>query len=185
MPIGRLMDLKDLKELRDLAYVKAMTHSMERDDVLGYIGKDLPLDIIYSFGLYAIPVESDDRNILEFGDGRMTCGGAYGTYLYLKLDKCPLMHSSKLIIIEDMCPVLKGLMLSLDNPKVKVYRDEESLINIIEETYQVKYDKNNRIRAGVLLEEGERLAKELPWEYGFYSLFLESLEERNNFLCRK
>lgn len=169
------------KYLRDEAYVKALMHQVEKDDVLGYIGKNLPLDIIYSFSLYAIPVQSDDRDILKFGDEhRKTCGGAYGTQIYIELDKCPLMHSSKIIILEDFCPVMSGGLKKFS--KVNFYRDEKSLIKLIEENFGREYSEEKRMKASELLEEGRKLSDKLPFEYGFYSFFLENLEERNEFL---
>lgn len=175
----------DYRSLRDNAYVKAIIHQSESDDVLGYIGNKLPFALMYSFGLYVIPVQSDDRAILDFDDVKgVRCGGARGTALYLKLDKCPLLHSSKLIIVEDFCPVMTKEMLDVKSPKVVLYKDEKSLISLIEKVYGKSYNISEHRRAQKLWNEGETMAKELPWEVGFYSKFLESLEERNEFLRR-
>lgn len=171
--------MTNLKNLRDEAYIKAVMQQAAEDNVLGYIGKNLPLDIIYSFNLYAIPVQSDDRDILEYGE-RKTCGGAYGTHLYYKLDKCPLLHSSKIIILEDFCPIMTGGLSQFS--KVKIYKDGRSLINLIEDCFNQEYKEENRLKAEKLLREGEELSSKLPYEYGFYSFFLNNLEERNIFL---
>ena len=58
--------LEELESLRREAYVKAVIRKSESDDVVGYVGMNLPVDIFYERGLMAIPVYGIDEEILKF-----------------------------------------------------------------------------------------------------------------------
>ncbi len=125
----------ELENLRREAYVKAIL----RDDVIGYIGGNIPLDIFYSRGLYAIPVYGIDSEILQFSQEKNLCDLINATVTYAKTDKCPLIHSSKLIVCENFCEIMTREISALNklNKSVFIYESgqENNLIAQVNNIY--------------------------------------------------
>lgn len=125
----------DLENLRREAYVKAIM----RDDVIGYIGANIPVEIFYSRGLYAIPVYGIDSEILQFSREKNLCDYVNATITYAKTDKCPLIHSSKLIVLENFCEIFTRELSRLEK-NIFIYESgqENNLIAKINEVYGVR-----------------------------------------------
>ena len=129
----------ELENLRREAYVKAIL----RDDVIGYIGsnKNIPVELFYSRGLYAIPVYGIDAEILQFSQekGKNLCDLINSTITYAKTDKCPLIHSSKLIVCENFCEIMTREISALDK-KIFIYESgqESKLIAKINDIYGLR-----------------------------------------------
>lgn len=124
-----------LEGLRRDAYVRAVIRASESDDVTGYIGSHVPVEILESFGLMAIPVHGIDGDILSYSCEKNLCPLIDATITYAKIDKCPLIHSAKMIIVDDFCPLMTREMLKL-NKNVFIYDgDNETLIHELEDTY--------------------------------------------------
>ena len=119
--------------LRREAYVKAVM----RDDVIGCIGSHAPFDALNSLGLWAIPVHGMDGSILKFSVEEGLCPLVDATVTYAKTDKCPLIHSSKIIVVDDFCPVMTREMSKLKDKNIFVYRkgSENALFNEIFRVY--------------------------------------------------
>ena len=122
----------ELENLRREAYVKAVL----RDDVIGYIGSRIPVEIFYSRGLYAIPVYGIDSEILNYSQDKNLCDLVNATITYAKTDKCPLIHSSKLIVCENFCEIMTREISAL-NKNVFIYESgqEDNLIAEINNIY--------------------------------------------------
>lgn len=122
----------ELENLRREAYVKAVL----RDDVIGYIGSRIPVEIFYSRGLYAIPVYGIDSEILNYSQEKNLCDLVNATITYAKTDKCPLIHSSKLIVCENFCEIMTREISSL-NKNIFIYESgqEDNLIAEINNIY--------------------------------------------------
>ena len=124
-----------LEGLRRDAYVRAVIRASESDDVTGYIGSHVPVEILESFGLMAIPVHGIDGDILSYSCEKNLCPLIDATVTYAKTDKCPLIHSARLIVVDDFCPLMTREMLKL-NKNVFIYDgDNVRLIHELEDTY--------------------------------------------------
>ena len=161
------MDLfEELEGQRREAYVRAVMRQAESDDVVGYIGARTPL--FEALGLMALPVHGVDGDILRHSTdgGRGLCPIIESTLTYAKTDRCPLIHSSRLIVVDDACQLMVREMESLTDligKDVYVYRVGasgafERLAGKLEEVY------GRRLGEGALeaaRSEAEELASRL------------------------
>lgn len=131
------MNLESLENLRREAYVRAVTRASESDNVIGYIGMNLPVELFYERGLMAVPVYGIDREILQFSREKNLCPLIDATVTYAKTDKCPLIHSSKLIVIENYCGTFTHELEKLTNRKIYIYSgDNNELALKLNEIYR-------------------------------------------------
>lgn len=126
-------------ELRREAYVKAVRRSMLSSDVVGFIG-NIPVDILMSFGLMAIPVDGADTDILKFSTRDDLCSIIDSTYTYAETDKCPLIHSSKIIVMEDFCSKYTNEMKKLLGDKIYIYEGPSKLKKKLSKVYGKEED---------------------------------------------
>lgn len=102
--------ISSLEDLRREAYVKAVM----RDDVIGYIGSHVDIESLYGQSEFIIPVHGIDAGILKYSREENLCPLIDATVTYAKTDKCPLIHSSKFIVLDDFCPAMTREILKLD-----------------------------------------------------------------------
>ncbi len=133
------MILETLENLRREAYVRAVIRKAEFDNVIGYVGEDLPVEIFHAANLTPYPVYGIDREILNFSVEKNICPLIDATVTYAKTDKCPLIHSSKLIVIGKTCPAMKQALQELKDKNIYVYDNEENLISELKKFYS--FDK--------------------------------------------
>ena len=178
------MILDELENLRRMAYVRAVMS----DYVVGYIGRKIPVEIFHAFGLMAMPVYGIDREILKFSREENLCPLIDATITYAKTDKCPLIHSAKVIVIDDTCDVMRKEMSGLQGKRIYFYdNDREKLIASLEEVYGRKFQAE-KLRS--VHEELERIHSSIEsltndeiqgFILEYYVNFLD-LHERMNFL---
>lgn len=177
-----------LENLRRETYVTAVLRASESDDVIGYIGSKIPVEIFYSMGLFPIPVYGIDAEILKFSNEKNLCSLINSTLTYSKTDKCPLIHSSKIIVLEDFCPIMTQKLRALE--KFYVYDfDNSKLISKLENTYSRSFKQKSFVK--IQLETINHLVKKLKYHSDltglqvfileYYLKFL-SLEEQINIL---
>ena len=128
-----------LENLRRNAYVKAVMRASESDDVLGFIGSRLPVEIFHALDLYSIPVYGVDGEILKFSCEKNLCPVIDATVTYAKTDKCPLIHSSKLIVVENSCPIMTREIMKLDK-NIYIYESESELVKKLLQVYHRELD---------------------------------------------
>ena len=81
-----------------------------------------------------------DSHIFSFGeyDG---CDLVKSTIIYLKTEKCPLLFSAKMYVVEDFCDhFIESLQGETEKP-ICVYRNEDELKLILEEVYKKRVFK--------------------------------------------
>ena len=139
-----------IENLRRGAYVKAVMRASEADDVLGFTGSRLPVGIFHALDLYAVPVYGVDPEILKFSCEINLCPVIDATVTYAKTDKCPLIHSSKMIVLEPSCPVMTREILKLDKD-VYLYESEPALTAKLQQVY------NKQLNPVKLQETREKL----------------------------
>lgn len=144
------MILDELEELRRFAYVRAVMS----DCVVGYVGMKIPVEIFHAFELMAVPVYGIDREVLEFSVEENLCPLVDATVTYAKTDKCPLIHSAKLIVVDDTCDVMRAELFGLEGKRIYFYdNDCEKLISVLEEVYDREF------QAGKLFHVREELER--------------------------
>ena len=178
------MILYELENLRRMAYVRAVMS----DYVVGYIGMKIPIEIFHALGLMAVPVYGIDREILKFSREEKLCPLVDATITYAKTDKCPLIHSAKMIVIDDTCDSMREEMSGFQGKRIHFYdNDRENLIAVIEEVYGKKFQAENLRSVQKELERIHSCIKSLTNDevqsfiLEYYVNFLD-LPERMNFL---
>ena len=178
------MILEELEDLRRMAYVRAVMS----DYVVGCIGRKIPVEIFHAFGIMSVPVYGIDKEILEFSCERNLCPLIDATITYAKTDKCPLIHSSRLIVIDDTCNAMREKISGLHGKRIHFYDDNrEKLIAILEEVYDRRFNAEKLFSVREELERIHSRIKSLTNDelQGFileyYINFLD-LHERMNFL---
>ena len=129
-----------LEEQRREAYVRAVLRASVTDDVVGFIGSHVPLELLNALGLMVLPVYGVDGEILKYSREKGLCPVIDATLTYAKTDRCPLIYSSRLIVVDDGCPIMAREVSRLSGKEVHVYRTEdpmrlERLIEKLERVY--------------------------------------------------
>lgn len=122
-----LKDIFDeLENKRREAYVRAVMRAAEAGDVVGYIGFSIPVALFHAIGLMALPVYGIDGNILEFSVEHGLCSVVDATLTYAKTDRCPLIHSSSMIVVDNSCPIMAHEMSRITWKQIYIYNNSEA-----------------------------------------------------------
>ncbi|WP_347713440.1 hypothetical protein [uncultured Fretibacterium sp.] len=97
---------EELEEQRREAYVRAVLRASGTDDVVGVIGGRVPLELLHALDLMVLPVYGVDGEILKYSREEGLCPVVDATLTYARTDRCPLIHSSRLIVVDDGCPIM-------------------------------------------------------------------------------
>lgn len=116
-----------LEEQRREAYVRAVLRASGTDDVVGFIGSRVPLELLNALGLMVFPVYGVDGEILKYSREKGLCPVIDATLTYARTDRCPLIHSSRLIVVDDGCPIMAREVSRLPGKEVHVYRTEDPM----------------------------------------------------------
>ena len=126
----------DLDDLRRNAYVRAVIRASESDDVIGFIGPNVPVELFEAAGLMAVPVYGLDREILNYSCETNLCPLIDATITYAKTDKCPLIHSAKMIVADDTCVPMSEALSRLEGKRIHIYAGNTAgLIEALREVY--------------------------------------------------
>ena len=170
-----------LENLRRDAYVRAVMRASESDDVLGFIGSRLPVEIFHAMDLYAIPVYGVDGEILKFSREKNLCPVVDATVTYAKTDKCPLIHSSKLIVVENSCPIMTREIMKLDK-NIYIYESESELVKKLFQVYNRELDSEKLRTAQESLRRIQELITRIKFHSDLTGLQVYILEFYLNFL---
>ena len=181
-----------LEGQRREAYVRAVVRQAESDDVVGYIGAHVPTELFEALELMALPVYGVDGGILKHSvdGGRGLCPIVESTLTYARTDRCPLIHSSRLIVVDDVCPVMAKEIQALTGhigKDVCVYRAGEpgefdSLVNKLEEVYGRSLTNGALEAARSEIAELASLLRRLKYHSDLTGLQVYILEYYLNFL---
>mgnify|MGYP000908541598 CR=1 FL=1 len=187
-------------ELRREAYVDTAIRMQAEDNIAGIFGsayseaKSPVIDeaLIYGCGLIPVPVAGVDAFIFKYGD-YPGCDAIKSTMVYLTTQKCPLLYSSKMYVLDGCCPAAETAFRHCTQKPVHVYKDAETLKAALQKVYgreysAVRYQKAQEDFA-VLNSVLQRLEQSVLSgnDFGmlaFYSRFIFELEERIAFLAR-
>ena len=135
------MILDILENLRRKAYVRAVIRATEFNNVVGYAGYKIPVEVFHALNLTPYPIYGIDKDILQFSIEKNLCPLIDATITYAKTDKCPLIHSSNLIVIDDTCSIMAREILNLKNKNIYLYDNEKKLIAKIKEVYDAEFNQ--------------------------------------------
>ena len=178
------MILDTLEDLRRTAYVNAVMS----DNVVGWVGARVPVEVFEALGLTVYPLYGIDAEILEYSSGKDMCPIIDATITYAKTDKCPLIHSSKLIVADDTCRAMLAALSRLPDKHIHVYADTEGLLAVLQDVYGTGGLLPEKLSA--VREERTRIRRRIqsltndPLEgfiIGYYMNFLD-IWERMSFL---
>lgn len=126
-----------------------MLRASGTDDVVGVIGGRVPLELLHALDLMVLPVYGVDGEILKYSREEGLCPIIDATLTYARTDRCPLIHSSRLIVVDDGCPIMAREVSRLPGREVHVYRTEDPMrLERLTETLERVYGR--RIDDGAL-----------------------------------
>lgn len=187
-------------DLRRNAYVDATLRMQADDNIVGVFGSaysdvQSPIideTLIYGCGLVPVPIIGVDAFIFKHGD-YPACDAIKSTMVYLVTQKCPLLYSSKMYILDGCCPAVETAFRQCTQKSVHVYETEEKLKTALQQVYGCEYSTIRYQKAQLSFTRLNSLLQQLEQsllsgnEFGilaFYSRFIFDLEERIAFLTR-
>ena len=187
-------------DLRREAYVDATLRMQADDTIVGVFGSAysaaqspvIDEAIIYGCGLVPVPVVGVDAFIFKHGD-YSACDAIKSTMVYLTTQKCPLLYSSKMYVLDGCCPAVEVAFRQCTQKPVHVYNDAETLKIMLQQVYGCQYSAARYQAAQAAFLTLNRLLQQLEQsrlsgnDFGalaFYSRFIFELEERIAFLTR-
>lgn len=187
-------------DLRREAYVDATLRMQADNNIVGVFGSAyseaqspvIDEALIYGCGLVPVPIVGVDAFIFKHGD-YPACDAIKSTMVYLTTQKCPLLYSSKMYVLDGCCPAVETAFRHCTQKTVHIYNDAETLKTVLQQVYCCKYSaaryqdaKSAFVTLSGLLQQLEQSALSGN-EFGmlaFYSRFIFELEERIAFLAR-
>ena len=187
-------------DLRREAYVDATLRMQADDNIVGVFGSAyseaqspvIDEALIYGCGLVPVPIVGVDAFIFKHGD-YPACDAIKSTMVYLTTQKCPLLYSSKMYVLDGCCPAVETAFRQCTQKTVHIYNDAETLKTVLQQVYGYEYSaaRYQDAKSAFLILSG--LLQQLEQstlsgnEFGmlaFYSRFIFELEERIAFLTR-
>ena len=185
--ISRKNYFEELEGQRREAYVRAVMRASESNDVVGFVGSGVPTELFHALGLMALPVHGVDGDILKFSEERGLCSIIDSTLTYAKTDRCPLIHSCRLIVVDDGCPLMAEKMSELREKDIYIYRLSEpdrirKLKDKLENVYCRRFDEKSLDDTVVITKEISELLYRLKFYSDLNGLEIYILEYYLNFL---
>ena len=187
-------------DLRRDAYVDATLRMQADDNIVGIFGSayssaQSPIideALIYGYELVPVPVAGVDAFIFKHGD-YPGCDVIKSTMVYLTTQKCPLLYSSKMYVLDGCCSAVEAAFRQCTKKTVHRYQSAAALHAVLQEVYGKTYSASRyeQARASFTqlntvlhhLEHSSLSGNELG-AVGFYSRFIFDLDERIAFLTR-
>lgn len=187
-------------DLRREAYVDATLRMQADDNIVGVFGSaysnaQSPIideALIYSCGLVPVPIVGVDAFIFKHGD-YPACDALKSTMVYLTTQKCPLLYSSKMYVLDGCCPAVEAAFRKCTQKPVHVYKNAERFKAVLQQVYEREYSvvRYQTVQSAFamlnrLLQRIEQstLSGNAFGMLAFYSRFIFELEERIDFLTR-
>jgi len=187
-------------DLRREAYIDATLRMQTDDNIVGVFGSAyseaqspvIDEALIYGCGLVPVPIVGVDAFIFKHGD-YPACDAIKSTMVYLTTQKCPLLYSSKMYVLDGCCPAVEAAFRQCTQKPVYIYRNAEELKAMLQQIYGQGYSASRYQEAQSAFAALNRLLQQLEQstlsgnDFGmlsFYSRFIFELEERLAFLTR-
>ncbi|WP_315450214.1 hypothetical protein [uncultured Treponema sp.] len=187
-------------DLRREAYVDATLRMQADDNIVGVFGSAyseaqspvIDEALIYGCGLVPVPIVGVDAFIFKHGD-YPACDVIKSTMVYLTTQKCPLLYSSKMYVLDGCCPAVETAFRHCTQKLVHIYNDAATLKTVLQQVYGCEYSATRYQESKSAFLTLNRLLQQLEQsalsgnDFGvlaFYSRFIFKLEERIAFLAR-
>ncbi|MGP1455643.1 MAG: hypothetical protein ACTTJ7_07800 [Treponema sp.] len=187
-------------DLRREAYVDAALRMQADDNIVGVFGSAyteahspiIDEAVIYACALVPVPIIGVDAFIFQYGD-YPACDVLKSTMVYLTTQKCPLLYSSKMYVLDGCCPAAAAAFRQCTQKPVHVYEHAGGLKAVLQHVYgrpysSVRYEQARiafgKLHALLLQLEQSELSGNDVGVLAFYSRFIFELEERIAFLTR-
>ena len=133
-------------DFRREAYIDATLRMQADDNIVGVFGSAysqaqssiIDEALIYVCGLVPVPVVGVDAFIFKYGD-YPSCDAIKSTMVYLTTQKCPLLYSSKMYVLDGCCPAVEAAFRQCTQKPVHVYADSERLKAMLQQVYEREY----------------------------------------------
>ena len=189
-----------MPDLRREAYVDAAIRMQTDNNIVGVFGsayseaRSPTIDeaLMYGCGLIPVPIVGVDAFIFKHGD-YPGCDVIKSTMVYLTTQKCPLLYSAKMYVLDGCCPAVETAFRQCTQKPVHVYKNAEMLTAALQHVYErnysvVRYQKAQEAFTTLnsLLQQLERsiLSGNNFGMIAFYSRFIFELDQRIAFLTR-
>lgn len=186
-----MIEIEDtMHELRRASYVDALMQMKDNDNVIGIFGENIDEAFLYGYGLVVVPIVGVDSHIFEYGSYD-ACDTVKSTIIYLKTGKCPLLYSSKMYVLSNICDKMHRAFLDNTKKKVELYSSNEILAKTIKNVYGLSFDnklyqdvkeKMDYIYGLYKKIEKSNLSMKDKFLLTFYSKYILSLDKRIDFL---
>jgi len=186
-----MLDKEFLLELRRRAYVECTQNYLETNTIVGIFGDEMPQELFYACGVLPIPMEGVDSHIFQFGkeeEWEGVCDVVKSTLIYLTTQKCPILYSCKMYVLEPHCQAMIDAIKRKSEKPILVYTNERSLIDALCKVYGTSYNEKMRVEAKKELDHIQKilqkivlhsnLSVEMLFLLEFYSKYMIDLEER-------
>ena len=187
-------------DLRREAYIDATLRMQADNNIVGvfasaYSDARSPIideALIYGCGLVPVPIVGVDAFIFKHGD-YPACDVIKSTMVYLTTQKCPLLYSSKMYVLDGCCPAVETAFRHCTQKLVHIYNDAATLKTVLQQVYGCEYSATRYQESKSAFLTLNRLLQQLEQsalsgnDFGvlaFYSRFIFKLEERIAFLAR-
>ncbi len=148
--INNPVDKDFLIELRRNAYVECTENYLKANNVVGIFGDAIPEEIFYACGLIPVPIEGVDSHVFKFGkenEGAGYCDVIKSTLIYLTTQKCPILYSCKMYVVEDTCKNFYNVIKANTQKEIHIYNTEKELIETLCKNYGTIYDEKVKQKA--------------------------------------
>ena len=187
-------------DLRREAYIDATLRMQADNNIVGVFGSAysdarspiIDEALIYGCSLIPVPIVGVDAFIFKHGD-YPACDAIKSTMVYLTTQKCPLLYSAKMYVLDGCCPAVETAFRQCTQKPVHIYKDAATLKTVLQQVYGCEYSavryqesKSAFLTLNRLLQQLEQSALSGN-DFGvlaFYSRFIFELEERIAFLTR-
>lgn len=186
-----MLDKDFLLEMRRNAYVECTENYLESNTVVGMFGDCLPEEVFYACGTVPVPIEGVDSHIFKFGkagEWDNTCDVIKSTLIYLTTEKCPILYSCKMYVLQPSCNAFIDAIKANTEKPVLVYTDEASLIQTLCHVYGTSYSEEARSEAKADLDYIKTVLEKIKYYstidcetyflLEFYSKYMTSLKMR-------
>lgn len=192
-----LIDTDFLIELRRNAYIECTENYLSTDTVAGIFGDELPEELFYACGVTPVPIEGVDAHIFKFAkenEAAGFCDVIKSTLIYLITQKCPILYSCKMYVLQNTCTRFIGALKANTEKTVYVYTDEEELVRTLCALYGTQYDETLRQNAKADLDYIKNVLTKIKYYSDvsaqefflleFYSKYMTDLDKRRKYFER-
>ena len=186
-----IIDKTFLIEARRNAYIECTENYLSSNTIVGVFGDDIPLELFYACGTVPVPMEGVDPHIFKFGkvgEWQDTCDVIKSTLIYLTTQKCPILYSCKMYVLQNNCQRFIDAIKANTEKPVLVYNDEAQLINELCKVYGTSYNESLMKEARVDLAYIQTVLQKIKYCAAltceevflleFYSKYITSLKMR-------